>query len=171
MITPDQFLAYGGTLKPEVVKSAYLDFLQILTKNGFEWQLFTNGLAADNEFAKELAQCCDVRADDVICPTSDVELANLEASYMVVFGARLHSMICAYSFGVPVAGFIWDEKITHFSEMVKLDDLFLKEHEITGKAMYEVLMKALQKKEDIKNREYWKNTTQKTIGDFLETLK
>ncbi len=171
VITPDQFLAYGGTLKPEIVKNAYLEFLQILTKNGFEWQLFTNGLAADNEFAKELAQCCDVKGDDVICPTSDVELANLEANYMVVFGARLHSMICAYSFGVPVAGFIWDEKITHFAEMAKLDGLFLKEYEITGKAMYEVLMKALQRKEDIKNREYWKNTTQKTIGDFLDTLK
>lgn len=90
---------------------------------------------------------------------------------MAVFGTRLHSMICAYSLGVPVAGFIWDEKIIHFAEMAKLEDFFLRESEITGKAMYDVLMKALQNKGDVTNREFWKNTTKKSIFEFLNTLK
>ena len=55
MIAPNRFLVYGGTLQPEAVKTAYVDFLKKLTENEFEWQLFTNGMTEENEFAMELA--------------------------------------------------------------------------------------------------------------------
>lgn len=144
--------------------------LERLTEQGFSWQLFTNGMVEDNAFANELAECCGLDRKSVSIPKSDLELATMEANYMAVFGTRLHSMICAYSLGVPVAGFVWDEKVIHFAEMAKLEELFLKETEITGKAMFETLMKALQKKDDSENRNYWKNTTKRTIFEFLNGL-
>lgn len=171
VIAPDRFMVYGGTLKPEDVKKAYIEMLEKLNKNGFSWQLFTNGMKDDNVFADELASYFKLSSNKVRIPKSDIELAQMEAEYKAVFGARLHSMICAYSFGVPVAGFIWDEKITHFAEMAKLEDLFLNEKEVTGEAMFNVLMNALQQQDDPENRNKWKETTKTTLFAFLDECK
>lgn len=125
----------------------------------------------DNLFEYELSEYCGLNEMSIHVPKSDAELATMESNYMAVFGVRLHSMICAYSLGIPVAGFIWDEKITHFTEMAHLEDLFLQENEITGEAMFEVLMKALQMEDDIENRNYWKNATKDTIFKFLDDVR
>lgn len=170
-IAPNKFLIYGGTLKPEMVRSAYIELLRKLTERGYSWELFTNGLEEDNAFARNLAEYFKLSEEKVHIPKTDYELAQMEAGYMAVFGARLHSMICAYSLGVPVAGFVWDEKITHFAEMAKLEDLFLQERDVNGKAMFDVLMKAFNKKDDENNRNYWKETTKNTIFMFLDNLK
>lgn len=170
VIAPDRFQAYGGRLQPLAVKTAYIRMLDKLTENGFSWQLFTNGMQDDNIFVRELAEYYNLSDSKIRIPKTDIELVNMEANYKAVFGSRLHSMICAYSLNVPVAGFIWDEKVTHFAEMAKLENLFLKEDEITGDAMYEVLVKALYKEDNPENREFWKQTTKDTIFDFLENI-
>lgn len=163
---------YGGTLPPEEVKKAYITMLDKLSKRGFTWQLFTNGMREDNDFAFELANAVQGGKEErVHIPGSASELVGMVANYKAVFGARLHSMICAYSFGVPVSGIIWDEKIVHFAEMAKMENLFLREKEITGEAMFDNVMKSLQREDDSKNRDFWKNTTRKTIFEFLDSIK
>lgn len=64
-----------------------------------------------------------------------------------------------------------DEKITYFAKMAQLEELFLQESEIIEEAMFEFLMKALQKKDDLENRNYWKNTTKDTIFKFLNDVE
>lgn len=172
VIAPNRFLMYGGTLPPEEVKKAYITMLDKLSKRGFTWQLFTNGMCEDNDFAFELANAVQEWKDErVRIPGSASELVGMVANYKAVFGARLHSMICAYSLGVPVSGIIWDEKIVHFAEMAKLENLLLSESEITGEAMFDNVMKSLQREDDSQNRDFWKNTTRKTIFEFLDNIK
>lgn len=171
VIAPDIFLRYGGKLQPEDVKEAYIVLINRLKEKNFKWQIFTNGMQVDNIFALEIAKICNAKEDEIHIPKSDIELASMEANYMAVFGSRLHSMICAYSLGVPVAGFIWDEKITHFAEMAKLETMFLAENEVNGEAMFNVLMKAVQAEDNPENRIYWKETTPKAIFKFLDSIK
>ena len=171
VIAPDRFRVYGGTLQPSDIKAAYLIMLDRLTEHGFSWQLFTNGMQDDNVYAFELSKHYNLTEQGIHIPKSDTELVNMEANYRAIFGARLHSMICAYLLGVPVAGFIWDEKIIHFAEMARLKELFLEESTVTGDAMFEVLMKALQREDDAENRHYWKNTTKNTIYEFLSSIE
>lgn len=99
---------------------------------------------------------------------SDIDLVRIESSYKTIFGARPHSMICACSLGIPVAGFIWDEKVVHFAEMVHLEDYFLKEIEVPGKDMYEVLLKVFNSIDDVNNRNLWRNKTKDSIFEFLK---
>ena len=171
VISPDIFLRYGGKLQPEDVKEAYIVLINRLKEKNFKWQIFTNGMRVDNIFALEIAKICNAKEDEIHIPKSDIELASMEANYMAVFGSRLHSMICAYSLGVPVAGFIWDEKITHFAEMAKLETVFLAENEVNGEAMFNVLMKAVQTEDNPENRIYWKETTPKAIFEFLDSIE
>ncbi|WP_373243068.1 polysaccharide pyruvyl transferase family protein [Lacrimispora indolis] len=171
VISPDIFLRYGGKLQPEDVKEAYIVLINRLKEKNFKWQIFTNGMQVDNIFALEIAKICNAKEDEIHIPKSDFELASMEANYMAVFGSRLHSMICAYSLGVPVAGFIWDEKITHFAEMAKLETVFLAENEVNGEAMFNVLMKAVQTEDNPENRIYWKETTPKAIFEFLDSIE
>ena len=171
VISPDIFLRYGGKLQPEDVKEAYIVLINRLKEKNFKWQIFTNGMRVDNIFALEIAKICNAKEDEIHIPKSDIELASMEVNYMAVFGSRLHSMICAYSLGVPVAGFIWDEKITHFAEMAKLETVFLAENEVNGEAMFNVLMKAVQTEDNPENRIYWKETTPKAIFEFLDSIE
>ena len=171
VISPDIFLRYGGKLQPEDVKEAYIVLINRLKEKNFKWQIFTNGMQVDNIFALEIAKICNAKEDEIHIPKSDIELASMEANYMAVFGSRLHSMICAYSLGVPIAGFIWDEKITHFAEMAKLETVFLAENEVNGEAMFNVLMKAVQTEDNPENRIYWKETTPKAIFEFLDSIE
>lgn len=61
-------------------------------------------------------------------------------------------------------------RMVNFVAPISLEDLFLQESEITGEAMFEVLMKALQMEDDIENRNYWKNATKDTIFKFLDDV-
>lgn len=171
VIAPDIFLRYGGTLQPENVKEAYIVMINRLKEKDFKWQIFTNGTQVDNIFALDIAKICNAKEDEIHIPKSDIELASMEANYMAVFGSRLHSMICAYSLGVPVAGFIWDEKIIRFAEMAELETMFLTENEVNGEAMFHVLMKAVHAEDNSENRNYWKKTTPKAIFEFLDSIK
>ncbi len=171
VIASDRFLMYGGSLAPQKVKEAYIELIYRLRSRNLKWQLFTNGMLDDTIFAEEILKCCKETEDKLCVPKSTAELVQLEANYMVVFGARLHSMICAYALGVPLAGFIWDEKVVHFVEMAKLEKQFLSENEITGAAMFEMLMKALQGKDSSINRDCWKLKTKATIFAFLDEIQ
>lgn len=51
-----------------------------------------------------------------------------------------------------------------------MEELFLKESVVISDAMFEVLMKALQKEDDAENGNYWKNTAKSTIDEFLSSL-
>ncbi len=61
-------------------------------------------------------------------------------------------------------------RMVNFVAPISLEDLFLQESEITGEAMFEVLMKALQMEDDIENRNYWKNATKDTIFKFSDDV-
>ena len=61
-------------------------------------------------------------------------------------------------------------RMVNFVAPISLEDLFLQESEITGEAMFEVLMKALQMEDDIENRNYRKNATKDTIFKFLDDV-
>ena len=47
--------------------------------------------------------------------------------------------------------------------MAQLEDLFIQENEVSGEVMFDILMKAIDKKDNKINRDTWKETTKDTI--------
>lgn len=55
--------------------------------------------------------------------------------------------------------------------MAHLEDYFLKEIEVSSKAMYEVLLKVIDSLDDINNRNLWRNKTKDSIFEFLKYVE
>ena len=173
IIAPDRFRLYGGFLSPEEVKMSYRNFFRLLDDANVKWEIFTNGMRDDIQFALELLKEEKLDKEKLITPNSDIELANIISNYYAVFAGRLHAAICAYSLKIPVAGFTWDEKILRFAEMANIKKAFLNETEISEQNMFEALRCAIneQSNSDDDAREKWRELTQKSIFEFLDSVE
>ena len=54
--------------------------------------------------------------------------------------------------------------------MAQLEDLFIQENEVSGEVMFDILMKAIDKKDNKINRDTQKETTKDTIYAYLKSL-
>lgn len=151
---------------------AYCELINTLNKEGIKWELFTNGLPEDYRFGFKIIENLGSEniQNKIVVPRDTKDLARIIAKYRGILGARLHASICAYSLGVPVAGFVWDEKILHFAEMAGIERFFWKKGEFNGEVLYRNLQKVLKSNIDQENRNKWKIDTQKTINEFLQMI-
>ncbi|MCI8747864.1 MAG: polysaccharide pyruvyl transferase family protein [Lachnospiraceae bacterium] len=170
LIRGDVFLDYGLEVTEEELLIFYEEIIKELTKKGYNWELFTNGMKADFLFGeKVLAKCNMENLNKIYIANSDEDCVKNIAKYKGIIAARLHAGIVAYSLNIPIAGFIWDEKLVHFSEMAKLNKSFCNVNELKGKIIVEKLEEAMLLKYDEENKYLWKRYTFETIRMFLES--
>ena len=87
--------------------------MQGVEERGWDWVLFSNGMAADQKFGTMLLRALGCSDRTKILPTANNSVDFLEQirSFKLVFGARLHACITSYALDVPVVGLIWSEKL------------------------------------------------------------
>ena len=68
---------------------------------------------------------------------------------------------------VPFVGFIWDEKLLRFSDIIDRKDYFISEDQMQAELLYEKLVAACENECDSELRTRWKMLTKKTIQQFL----
>lgn len=88
------------------------------------WKLFTTGEPADYRTAEKLLMQCKV--DNPMehlcyCPQCPDELIKIVNSFDSIISFRLHSLVLCASYGVPLTGIIWDQKVKFFLEGVGLN--------------------------------------------------
>jgi glycosyltransferase involved in cell wall biosynthesis/polysaccharide pyruvyl transferase WcaK-like protein len=92
-----------------------------LTRRGYLVEVFTNGSPEDEQFLDGLSGRFDSIAGPAIrrrrldTPT---ELATLAAGLNLLVAHRMHALIAAYSYGVPIFALRWDRKVDAFIESV-----------------------------------------------------
>ena len=170
LINGNIFKRYGGKLTKEQLLDVYLRLLKLLDQHNQSWELYTNGLNCDYKFGEKLLRKYGNTNIEIKVPESDQELVHMISKYKKIIASRLHSCICAYAIGKPFVGFIWDEKVLHFSKMAKIEDCFIYENELSGNILFERLMvKEIElTKSQIDIREMWKSQTKEKISYFLE---
>ncbi len=120
-----------GCINPEVYywKEKYPDYSKKYLKDmvdtinkisllGYRIEIFTNGDPMDYEWAQKIFE---QTANDNISlakrPSTDVELVECIAKYDKIISARLHSLIIAYSFGIPTFCEVWNHKVFDFAKL------------------------------------------------------
>lgn len=169
LIRPNIFVDYNGEIKPEKLIATYSELLGLLNANGIRWQLFTNGMKEDEQIIKAIIKS-DYDRDCVFVPKNDVELVKYIYGCKAVISARLHAAIVAYSLGIPVSGFVWDDKFEGFVQDNMLQDVFCREEMFSAEVLYKNLQTSMYRDTDYSYREYWKNETKKGIKKFIEEI-
>lgn len=173
LIREDIYKDYGWDNVSEAqMLESYSQLIVRLCENGISWELFTNGLPEDYAFGCKVLKNCgfDNAKDYIKIPKNAEDLVHIIAGYKGILGARLHACICAYSLDIPMAGFIWDEKILNFAEMAGVNEYFCEKGKFSGEELFVNLQKAINGTVESNVRENWKNRTQESIDYFLQLI-
>ena len=126
------YQAYGNTLSEFELLNFYKKLVQGVEERGWDWVLFSNGMAADQKFGTMLLRALGCSDRTKILPTANNSVDFLEQirSFKLVFGARLHACITSYALDVPVVGLIWSEKLRIFADVIGKKNSYFEESEL-----------------------------------------
>ncbi|MBQ6150488.1 MAG: polysaccharide pyruvyl transferase family protein [Mogibacterium sp.] len=163
------FQEYGNRLDYDDVKAFYCELLRELDRRGMKWVLFTNGLKSDQRMARKILADLGLEEDGNLLPEpGDPEtFLDLIKSFRCIFGARLHASITSYALDVPVTGFIWNEKIRMFAEVIGKPQNFLEEDEIDAVRFADLLQQIQTEQYDTERRSQIREQTREYLARFL----
>lgn len=161
---------YGNSLSPNELKQFYVDLLQELTRRGEKWVLFSNGMSGDCKFALEILEELHVNPDDFFLPAPRYSREFLDQlkNFRVVFGARLHACITAFSMGIPVVGLIWSEKAEIFSRLLDESEYYFRQNDLDPLRVADSLIESAGRTIEQSKRDELRNLTKVYLEHFLD---
>lgn len=160
---------YGLSFSEKLVEF-YTDVAKVLEKSGVKYEFFTNGVPSDlyilKEVEKHLGHVCKVSI-----PYSTDSLIGIISGYRGLITARMHSMIIAYSLGIPFISLNWHKKVKFFNELIDNDDYLFDIVSISGNEVLSLLKKRLRKKENEFLKELLSNKIIKSINNVAKLIE
>lgn len=126
VIHPTVLRAYSEHYRSRSDAQIVADYVGLITglieKFG-QVELFCNGAQEDDMFMRqELGPRLGKEVSLAKRPLSTTELCHGIAKYRGVVAFRLHALIVAWSYGIPIVGLSWDRKLGGFFSRVGLTD-------------------------------------------------
>jgi polysaccharide pyruvyl transferase WcaK-like protein len=124
---------HQGNLSQQDLTDFWLGVVGELHQRGIAFEIFTNGSAYDYAFAAKIAKAVKEKLS-IACPLAKRPLRPRDLAlgisrYTAVVAFRLHASIIATSYGIPVVGLAWDDKVRSFYEETGREKLCLNIHE------------------------------------------
>ena len=166
------YQAYGNTLSEFELLNFYKKLVQGVEERGWDWVLFSNGMAADQKFGAMLLRALGCSDRRKILPTANNSVEFLEQirSFKLVFGARLHACITSYALDVPVVGLIWSEKLRIFADVIGKKDSFFEENELNIDNILDAMEREMNSNYDKTIRDDLRTRTKNYLEMFMDML-
>ena len=166
------YQAYGNTLSEFELLNFYKKLVQGVEERGWDWVLFSNGMAADQKFDAMLLRALGCSDRRKILPTANNSVEFLEQirSFKLVFGARLHACITSYALDVPVVGLIWSEKLRIFADVIGKKDSFFEENELNIDNILDAMEREMNSNYDKTIRDDLRTRTKNYLEMFMDML-
>lgn len=166
------YQAYGNTLSEFELLNFYKKLVQGVEERGWDWVLFSNGMAADQKFGAMLLRALGCSDRSKILPTANNSVEFLEQirSFKLVFGARLHACITSYALDVPVVGLIWSEKLRIFADVIGKKDSFFEENELNIDNILDAMEREMNSNYDKTIRDDLRTRTKNYLEMFMDML-
>ena len=166
------YQAYGNTLSEFQLLNFYKKLVQGVEERGWDWVLFSNGMAADQKFGAMLLRALGCSDRRKILPTANNSVEFLEQirSFKLVFGARLHACITSYALDVPVVGLIWSEKLRIFADVIGKKDSFFEENELNIDNILDAMEREMNSNYDKTIRDDLRTRTKNYLEMFMDML-
>jgi len=130
----------------------YTDIVAALLEKGHRVCLFSNGASEDADLLDTIAASERLKTwqrtgavSVAPRPTTPAELVATIAQLKAVIAHRLHACIVAYSYGRPVVGLGWDQKLQSFFALVGDLDLFIEKPDVSGEQVASAGISAMRR--------------------------
>lgn len=134
-------------------------------------QLFTNGDADDDLFAKKIFDQIPNHLKSQIQfapkPSSPKELVQRIATYRGIIAMRLHASIIAYSLNIPCIAITWDDKLRQFGKLTATEERIFEQTNTTPTSLLTALQKAINSNSD---PEQWNRIRLQTAQSVSELI-
>lgn len=166
------YQAYGNTLSEFELLNFYKKLVQGVEERGWDWVLFSNGMAADQKFGAMLLRALGCSDRTKILPTANNSVDFLEQirSFKLVFGARLHACITSYALDVPVVGLIWSEKLRIFADVIGKKNSYFEESELNIDNILDTMEREMNSNYDKSIRDDLRARTKNYLEMFMDML-
>ena len=166
------YQAYGDTLSEFELLNFYKKLVQGVEERGWDWVLFSNGMAADQKFGAMLLRALGCSDRTKILPTANNSVDFLEQirSFKLVFGARLHACITSYALDVPVVGLIWSEKLRIFADVIGKKNSYFEESELNIDNILDAMEREMNSNYDKSIRDDLRARTKNYLEMFMDML-
>lgn len=128
----------------------YTDLIGALIYRGHKVTLFNNGAQEDavamTEVAADPSMSAHKQSGDLsVAPNArnPAELALIIGAMKGVIAHRLHACIVAYSYGCPIIGLGWDQKLQSFFGLIEALPFFVEDPKVRGDTLAELMDAAL----------------------------
>jgi polysaccharide pyruvyl transferase WcaK-like protein len=166
------YQAYGNSLSEFQLMNFYKKLINGIEDRGWDWVLFSNGMAADQKFGKRLLGAMGGKNLHKLWkpPANTLEFLEQITSFRCVFGARLHACITSYALDIPVVGLIWSEKLQIFSEVIGKKESFFTEDNLHIEQILDAMQNAMDTGYDDSIREHLRQLTSDYLKQFLQMI-
>lgn len=166
------YQAYGNTLSEFELLNFYKKLVQGVEERGWDWVLFSNGMAADQKFGAMLLRALGCSDRTKILPTANNSVDFLEQirSFKLVFGARLHACITSYALDVPVVGLIWSEKLRIFADVIGKKNSYFEESELNIDNILDAMEREMNSNYDKSIRDDLRARTKNYLEMFMDMM-
>ena len=166
------YQAYGNTLSEFELLNFYKKLVQGVEERGWDWVLFSNGMAADQKFGAMLLRALGCSDRTKILPTANNSVDFLEQirSFKLVFGARLHACITSYALDVSVVGLIWSEKLRIFADVIGKKNSYFEESELNIDNILDAMEREMNSNYDKSIRDDLRARTKNYLEMFMDML-
>lgn len=159
---------YNKSFTDEEMFQVYVQLINYIRIKGWKWFVYTNGMVNDIKVLRKLQNSLGFSEEHVAQQhKSAKEYVEKVCMFDVVFGARLHACITAVALGIPVVGFVWEDKLRCFSETMGISQFFFRPADMTAEAIVRKMEEALRYAFDFGNRDDYKEKTISSIKNFI----
>ena len=160
---------YNKSFTDEKMFQLYVQLIELVNAKGWKWAVYTNGMASDWLVLRKLQQRMGFSEEHVIPQyNSAKDYVTKIAEFDAVFGSRLHACITSVALGVPVVGFIWENKLKYFSDTMGIAQFFFAPQDMTAEKIVNKMEEAMQFDFDFENRDRYKQKTEESFKRFIE---
>ena len=93
----------------------WTSILNDLENRNVKYEIFCNGSIDDYNFIKDICSKNGINFSKVLKrPKTYMELIDVICRFNIILSMRLHSLIIAYSYGIPAIAISWDSKVREF---------------------------------------------------------
>lgn len=138
-------------------------------KNNIEFEFFTNGDIMDYQYCTYLARKNNCENLVVNRPDSPEKLIDIICKYENIISCRLHSLIIAAAYGIPVSALIWDLKVKEFMSNIEREEYAISMLKLPTLETVEYNIKQLLEKNFVYKYEKFPLTS-KSLSAFINIL-
>lgn len=171
LIRGNSLTGYGVDFGTQEWIDLFSGIAECLSKRGYEYEFFTNGLPGDTKLGKKVLKKLNLpEAYLVQRPLGDVELYNTISGYSAMITCRMHSTIAAFTLRIPSVILSWNDKVDKLMDIIGYPERAIPITDFEPEHIVDCMEAAMQDGVAQEKLDVMKSKALESVNDYVELI-